>query len=95
VGPIISDAEMGCEVRTWDDVRARLLAAAPLQYANDIPQAMLDTLVATCAPSTQICVAADLTLATETIASRTVTDWKKAPAPNLHKRPAIFLLLAN
>ena len=43
-GPIISDAEMGCEVQTWDDVRARLLAAAPLQYATDIPQAMLDTL---------------------------------------------------
>ena len=40
-------------------------------------QAMLDTLVATCAPSTQICVAADLTLATETIASRTVADWKR------------------
>ncbi|CAI8690849.1 SAM-dependent methyltransferase [Burkholderia pyrrocinia] len=57
--------------------------------------AMLDTLIATCAPSTQICVAADLTLATETIASRPVADWKKAPAPNLHKRPAIFLLLAN
>ena len=34
VGPIISDAEMGCEVQTWDDVRARLLAAAPLQYAT-------------------------------------------------------------
>lgn len=58
-------------------------------------QAMLDTLVATCAPSTQICVAADLTLETETIASRTAADWKKAAAPNLHKRPAIFLLLAN
>ncbi len=44
VGPIISDAEMGCEVRTWDDVRTRLLTAVPLQYATDIPQAMLDTL---------------------------------------------------
>ncbi|MEX3629254.1 MAG: SAM-dependent methyltransferase [Burkholderia sp.] len=43
-------------------------------------QAMLETLVATCAPSTLICVAA---------------DWKKAPGPNLQKRPAIFLLLAN
>jgi 16S rRNA (cytidine1402-2'-O)-methyltransferase len=39
-------------------------------------------------------VAVDLTLETETIASRTVADWKKAPAIDLHKRPAIFLLLA-
>jgi 16S rRNA (cytidine1402-2'-O)-methyltransferase len=23
-----------------------------------------------------------------------VSDWKKKPAPDLHKRPAIFLLLA-
>ncbi|WP_186267995.1 SAM-dependent methyltransferase [Burkholderia gladioli] len=58
-------------------------------------QAMLETLVATCAPSTLICVAADLTLETETILSRSAADWKKAPAPNLQKRPAIFLLLAN
>ncbi|MEX3527096.1 MAG: SAM-dependent methyltransferase [Burkholderia sp.] len=58
-------------------------------------QAMLETLVATCAPSTLICVAADLTLETETILSRSAADWEKAPAPNLQKRPAIFLLLAN
>ncbi len=56
---------------------------------------MLDALVATCAPSTLVCVAADLTLATETIASRPAAQWKKAPVPDLHKRPAIFLLLAS
>jgi 16S rRNA (cytidine1402-2'-O)-methyltransferase len=57
-------------------------------------KALLDTLLATCAPSTLVCVAVDLTLETETIASRTVSDWKKAPVLDLHKRPAIFLLLA-
>jgi 16S rRNA (cytidine1402-2'-O)-methyltransferase len=55
---------------------------------------MLDALLANCAPSTLVCVAVDLTLPAETIVSRTVTDWKKQPAPDLHKRPAIFLLLA-
>jgi 16S rRNA (cytidine1402-2'-O)-methyltransferase len=58
-------------------------------------RALLDTLLATCAPSTLVCVAIDLTLSGETIASRTVSDWKKAQAPNLQKRPAIFLILAN
>ncbi|TKC83889.1 SAM-dependent methyltransferase [Trinickia terrae] len=57
-------------------------------------RALLDTLIATCAPSTLICVAADLTLETETIASRPAAEWKKAPTLDLHKRPAIFLLLA-
>jgi 16S rRNA (cytidine1402-2'-O)-methyltransferase len=56
---------------------------------------LLDALLANCAPSTLVCVAADLTLPTETIVSRAVADWKKKPAPELHKRPAIFLLLAN
>jgi 16S rRNA (cytidine1402-2'-O)-methyltransferase len=57
-------------------------------------RALLDTLIATCAPSTLVCVAVDLTLETETIASRTTAEWKKAPVLDLHKRPAIFLLLA-
>jgi 16S rRNA (cytidine1402-2'-O)-methyltransferase len=57
-------------------------------------RALLDTLTATCAPSTLICVAVDLTLETETIASRSAAEWKNAPALDLHKRPAIFLLLA-
>jgi 16S rRNA (cytidine1402-2'-O)-methyltransferase len=56
---------------------------------------LLDTLLATCAPSTRICVAADLTLETETILSRDVAAWKKAAPPDLKKRPAIFLMLAN
>jgi 16S rRNA (cytidine1402-2'-O)-methyltransferase len=58
-------------------------------------KAMLDTLIATCAPSTLICVAVDLTLPEETIVTRTAADWKKKNAPDLHKRPAIFLLLAS
>jgi 16S rRNA (cytidine1402-2'-O)-methyltransferase len=57
-------------------------------------RALLDTLIATCAPSTLVCVAVDLTLQSETIVSRTVADWKKKPGLDLHKRPAIFLILA-
>jgi 16S rRNA (cytidine1402-2'-O)-methyltransferase len=40
-------------------------------------------------------VAVDLTLPDETIVTRTVSEWKKKTAPELHKRPAIFLLLGN
>ena len=58
-------------------------------------RAMLDTLISTCAPSTLICVAVDLTLPGETIVTRTAAQWKKQAAPELHKRPAIFLLLAS
>jgi 16S rRNA (cytidine1402-2'-O)-methyltransferase len=55
---------------------------------------LLDTLLSTCAPSTLLCVAVDLTLAGESVMTRAVADWR-ADALDLHKRPAIFLLLAN
>lgn len=58
-------------------------------------RALFDALMATCAPTTRLCMAVDLTLPTETIMSRTVAAWKKTPPVELHKRPAIFLLLAD
>ena len=55
---------------------------------------MLDTLVKTCLPQTQICVAADLTSNSEFIQTLTVQQWKAA-IPQLHKRPVIFLLYSS
>jgi 16S rRNA (cytidine1402-2'-O)-methyltransferase len=59
-------------------------------YRND---ALLDALLETCDGGTRLSVAADLTLATEEIASRTIAQWRRARA-RLGKRPAVFLLLA-
>jgi 16S rRNA (cytidine1402-2'-O)-methyltransferase len=53
-------------------------------------QAMTDTLDA----KTRICVAADLTLATETIESRTTRQWRGENLERFDKRPAMFLLTA-
>lgn len=59
-------------------------------------RALLDALLAGCAPSTLVAVAVDLTLETEHIASRPIAAWKKdASKLDLHKRPAIFLMLAQ
>ena len=59
-------------------------------------RALLDAMLAGLAPSTLVAVAVDLTLETERIASRSVSAWKKdAGALDLHKRPAIFLILAS
>jgi 16S rRNA (cytidine1402-2'-O)-methyltransferase len=55
---------------------------------------LLETLVKTCQPSARICVAVDLTAPTEMIRTKTVREWK-ADLPQLHKRPAIFLLYAG
>jgi 16S rRNA (cytidine1402-2'-O)-methyltransferase len=60
-------------------------------YRND---ALFAALLETCAETTRLCVAADLTLPGETIASRTIAGWRRKPAPP-GKRPAVFLLLAQ
>ena len=52
---------------------------------------LLETLAKTLQPQTKICVAADLTSATEMIQTKTAQQWK-TDMPSLHKRPAIFLI---
>jgi 16S rRNA (cytidine1402-2'-O)-methyltransferase len=50
-------------------------------------------LVATCAPETSLTVAADITSPAEYIRTRTIAAWRtENPAPELDKRPAIFIL---
>lgn len=55
---------------------------------------LLETILKTGQPQTFLCIAVDLTAATEAIQTKTVQQWKSAALPQLHKRPAIFLLLA-
>jgi 16S rRNA (cytidine1402-2'-O)-methyltransferase len=55
---------------------------------------LLETILQVCRPTTKICIAANLTGPKEFIRTRTVAEWKAAPAPDLHKQPAIFCLLA-
>lgn len=55
---------------------------------------LLETLIKTCHPQTQICVAVDITAETEMIKTRTAREWK-GERVELHKRPAIFLLFNN
>jgi 16S rRNA (cytidine1402-2'-O)-methyltransferase len=56
---------------------------------------MFEALRTTCKPETRLCIARDLTLDSEWIATRRIADWKKAAAPDLAKRPTVFLILAD
>jgi 16S rRNA (cytidine1402-2'-O)-methyltransferase len=57
--------------------------------------AMFDALLATCRPTTRLCIATDLTLSTEWINARTISDWRGQPRPDLDRRPTVFLLLSE
>ena len=59
-------------------------------YRNDV---LLQALLEHCDPATRLCVAADLTLPSESIATRTVAQWRSQPGA-IGRRPATFLLLA-
>ncbi|HMD01160.1 MAG TPA: SAM-dependent methyltransferase [Ferruginibacter sp.] len=54
---------------------------------------LLEVLFKTCRPATRLCIAVDLTGQNEMVKTKTIGDWKKEKI-DLHKKPAIFLLLA-
>ncbi|NIA54148.1 SAM-dependent methyltransferase [Massilia sp. TW-1] len=82
------------EQRARSEKQTQLLIETP--YRNG---AMLEALVASCQPHTLICVATDLSLATETVRTQTAAKWKAqlaaGKAPDFHKKPTVFLFLAQ
>jgi 16S rRNA (cytidine1402-2'-O)-methyltransferase len=60
-------------------------------YRND---AMLSALLESCSPQTRLCIAADLTLETESVKTRTIAEWRRT-GEALGRRPAVFLLLGK
>jgi 16S rRNA (cytidine1402-2'-O)-methyltransferase len=75
------------EVQARNAGQTQLFIETP--YRND---ALLADLLATLGPATRLCVACDLTAETEFLVTKTVLDWRKAPPPALHKRPAVFVV---
>jgi 16S rRNA (cytidine1402-2'-O)-methyltransferase len=55
---------------------------------------LLETLLKTCKPNTRICIASEITSASEYIKTKTVAEWKQEKL-DLHKKPVIFLLYAG
>ena len=60
-------------------------------YRND---ALFTDLLKGLSPAVRLCIAADLTLPTQTLLTRTVGEWRRAPY-SIGKRPCVFLLLAR
>ena len=59
-------------------------------YRND---SLLQDLIQQLQPSTRLTVAADLTLPTAFIKTRTAAEWKKDPV-TIGKRPCVFIILS-
>ena len=57
-------------------------------------QALLTDILATCNATTLLCVASDLTRASESVATRSIADWRRCIV-DLERRPTVFALSAR
>ncbi len=54
-------------------------------------QKLFESILRVCNASTKLCIAADITLPTEFIKTKVVSDWKK-DAPQINDKPVIFII---
>ncbi|HUN69403.1 MAG TPA: SAM-dependent methyltransferase, partial [Burkholderiales bacterium] len=77
------------EARSRRERETQLFIETP--YRND---ALLASLLETASEKTLLCIATDLTLATESIQTRSIARWR-GMRHAIGKRPTVFLLLAG
>ena len=72
------------------NAQTQLFIEAP--YRND---ALFQALLSKCHAQTRLCLATDLTLPSQEIATKTIAAWRRVPSPHLDRRPTVFLLLTG
>jgi 16S rRNA (cytidine1402-2'-O)-methyltransferase len=76
------------EARSRSERETEIFIETP--YRSD---ALLAALLESCKAETRLCIAADLTLPSESIATRSISQWRRETA-SIGRRPAVFLLLS-
>lgn len=76
------------ERRAQTDHQSQIFIEAPYRNTK-----LFADLLAACQPATRLTVAASLTEPAEFIRTATVAEWRRSPAPDINKRPAIFIIL--
>lgn len=76
------------EKRAHVEKQSQIFIETP--YRNNT---MFENILSVCQGSTKLCIACDITLETEYIKTKTVSQWKAfKQRPDLNKRPCIFIL---
>ena len=75
------------EKRSEQEKQSQIIIEAP--YRNN---QLIATLLENCRPGTRLCIAANITLPSEWIRTRTIQAWRASPPPDLNKQPAVFVL---
>lgn len=74
------------EKRSINEKQTQIFIEAPYRNTQ-----LINDLMSTLGDQTRLCIACDITLDSEYIKTQSVAQWKKG-APDLNKRPAIFLI---
>lgn len=74
------------EAKAYAENQTQIFIETP--YRN---MKMLETILKVCQPSTKLCIAADITLESEFIKTKSIGEWRKN-LPDLQNKPCIFLL---
>lgn len=86
--PARSQKLKALEALSRKEIQTQLFIETP--YRNN---QLLDEIIKHCQPQTQLCIALNITGATEYIKTQSLKEWK-ANKPQLDKAPAVFLMLA-
>lgn len=87
----IKNPERGKAIKQLDHLAKQTGAAQIFMETPYRNNKMIEDIIVHCGGNRRLCIAVDITLPTEMIATKSVGDWKKQ-APDIHKRPAIFIL---
>ena len=86
---ILETMEYGPSAESREQDQTQVFIETP--YRND---QLLQAFCATCAGSSRLCVASDLTLTGESVHSATIAEWA-AGKSEIGRRPSVFLLYAR
>jgi 16S rRNA (cytidine1402-2'-O)-methyltransferase len=79
-----------CEKYSAEFHQTQVFIEAP--YRNN---QLFNTLISICLPTTLLSVACNVNSDDEYISMKSISEWRKSDAPDLHKKPTVFCLLAN
>ena len=74
------------ERRSFQEQQSQIFIETP--YRNN---QLLKDILQICHPDTKLCIGVDISLSSEEIETRSIREWK-TKRPELHKRPAIFII---
>ncbi len=84
--------ELGRDLKKMEDTARRMKQTQIFIETPYRNKQIIEAAFASLSPQTRFCIAADLTTATEFVQTHTIAEWKKKILPDLHRKPAIFLI---